>query len=93
MGGVKRIFRGNKTLTADVTSVPAKVSITLPYTVVPSKCHVTLYGNGASTSSYDVNGGLYVDSLTSTTLTVGFGLSARALHRETIIGYEIVEYN
>ena len=93
MGGVKRILRGTKTLTADVTSVPAKVSITLPYTVTPSKCHVTLYGNGASASSYDTNGGLYVDSLTSTTLTVGFALSARTLHKETIIGYEIVEYN
>lgn len=93
MGGVKRIFRGKKTLSADVTNTPATVSITLSHTVEPSKCHVTLYGNGASTSSYDVNGGLYVDSLTSTTLTVGFALSGRALHRETIIGYEIVEYN
>lgn len=93
MGGVKRIFRGTKTLTAGVTTVPAKVSITLPYTVDPSKCHVTLYGNGASTASYDANGGLYIYSLTSTTLTVGFALSARELSKETIIGWEIVEYN
>lgn len=93
MSPIKRIFRGTKSFTADVTTQPVKVSFSLPYTVVPSKCDVTLYGNGSNTSSFTTNLGFYVDSLTSSTLTVGFGASNVSLHGKSVISYQIVEYN
>ena len=65
MGGVKRVFRDTYSFSNSQTK-----AITLPYTVDPYKCNVTLYGNGYVNSVGSDNYGVAVISLTSTELTV-----------------------
>lgn len=93
MSPIKRVLRGKKTIGNTTYTAPVTIAIPLGVTVVPSKCHVTLYGNTNTSGSYDANCGFYVDTLTSSTLTLGFALNNLVPHPNSVIGWEIVEYN
>lgn len=93
MGGVKRVLRGKKTIGSTTYTAPVTIAIPLGTTVVPSKCKVTLYGNTNSSGDYAFTCGFYVDSLTSSTLTLGFALNNLVPHPNSVISWEIVEYN
>ena len=87
MGGVKRIFRDTFSFSSQTKA------ITLPYTVVPSKCDVTLYGNGYSNGNGTDNYVIDVINLTSTTLTVIVCSTSSAVASSVTFSYQIVEYN
>ena len=93
MSPIKRVLRGKKTIGNTAYTAPVTIAIPLGTTVVPSKCKVTLYGNTNTSSSYEANCGFYVDTLTSSTLTLGFALTNLVPHANCVIGWEIVEYN
>lgn len=93
VSAVKRVLRGNKTIGNTTYTAPVTIAIPLGTTVVPSKCKVTLYGNTSTSGDYAFTCGFYVDSLTSSTLTLGLALNNLVPHPNAIIGWEIVEYN
>lgn len=93
MSPIKRVLRGTKTMSGTTYTAPVTIAISLGVTVNPSKCHVTLYGNTPTSGSYESNCGFYVDTLTSSTLKLGFALSNLVPHSSAVISWEIVEYN
>jgi hypothetical protein len=93
MSPIKRVLRGKKAIGSTSYTAPVTIAIPLGVTVNPSKCQVTLQGNCSTSGSYESTVGFYIDTLTSSTLTIGFAITNLVPHPNAVVSWEIVEYN